>query len=320
MSLRVVFMGTPDFAVPSLNVLLRSGYKVVGVVTATDKWGGRGNKKLLESDVKKYAQANNIKILQPPNLKGKKFLEELKSLKADLQIVIAFRMLPKVVWEMPRLGTINLHGSLLPKYRGAAPINWAIMKGEKETGVSTFFLKHKIDTGNLLYQSKTTIEADETAGELYNRLKYMGATLILKTTKAVEAANYTALPQDDSLATEAPKIFHEDCSIPFRQSTQAVHDFIRGLSPHPAAWTLLDDQKLKIFRARKEIASHELEAGTIVTDHKKQLKIATLDGFIQLLNVQLTKRKRMDIKSFLNGYTPEKKAVPALIEKSVKNT
>ncbi|MCH2044700.1 MAG: methionyl-tRNA formyltransferase [Saprospiraceae bacterium] len=319
MSLRIVFMGTPDFAVPSLDILIKNGFNVVAVITSTDKWGGRGNKKLLESDVKKYAQEQGLKILQPPNLKNKAFLEELAALKADLQVVVAFRMLPRVVWDMPRLGTINLHGSLLPKYRGAAPINWAVIRGEKETGVSTFFLKHKIDTGNLLFQSKTTIGENETVGELYNRLKYIGADLMLKTLKAVEKEDYTPLPQDDALATKAPKIFHENCHINFEQSTQAVHDFVRGLSPYPAAWTLVDGQKLKIFQTLKEIVKHDLKAGTIVTDHKKYLKIATLDGFIQLINVQLTKRKRMDIKSFLNGYTIENSEVPAKIEPNIAN-
>lgn len=300
--MRIVFMGTPDFAVPSLDILVQNGYEIVGVITATDKWGGRGNKQLLESDVKKYAMEKGLHILQPKNLKDPAFLEELRALKADLQIVVAFRMMPEAVWNMPPLGTMNLHGSLLPKYRGAAPINWAVINGDKETGLTTFLLKHEIDTGDLLFQTKTEIGENETVGELYDRLKMIGAELLLKSVQTLEKGNYTLLPQDDSQVSHAPKIFHEDCLVNFHQSTEKVHNFVRGLSPYPTAWTMLDGEKLKIFRTEKEITTSTLPAGTIVTDNKKFVKIATENGFVHLLDVQLDKRKRMDIKSFLNGY------------------
>ncbi|MCP4439942.1 MAG: methionyl-tRNA formyltransferase [Aureispira sp.] len=303
MSLRIIFLGTPDFAVSSLDILVKNGYNVVAVITATDKWGGRGNKKLLESDVKKYAVANGIKVLQPPKLRNPEFLEELRSLKADLQVVVAFRMLPKAVWDMPRLGTMNLHGSLLPQYRGAAPINWAVINGEKETGVTTFFLKQAIDTGDLLLQAKTEIGEEETTGELYDRLKVIGADLVLKSVQTIELGEYTPQPQDNSLVSHAPKVFHDGCQVDFEQATQTVHNFVRGMSPYPTAWTLIDGQKLKIFKTKRRVEDHQHPAGSIHTDNKKYLHIATTDGYVELLDVQLTKRKRMDVKSFLNGYT-----------------
>lgn len=304
--MKIVFLGTPDFAVPSLDILVQNGFDVVGVVTATDKWGGRGNKKLLESDVKKYAVEKGLKVLQPKNLKSPDFQAELKALNADLQIVVAFRMLPEAVWNMPRLGTMNLHGSLLPQYRGAAPINWAVINGEKETGVTTFFLKHQIDTGDLLFQSKTAIDENETTGELYNRLKLIGADLMLKSVQAIESGSYQPQPQDNSKVSHAPKIFHQDCFIDFNKTTEEVHNFVRGMSPYPTAWTMVDGQKLKIFKTTKLIQSHNHPVGSLITDGKKYLHIATKDGFVELLDVQLTKRKRMDVKSFLNGYTIEK--------------
>jgi methionyl-tRNA formyltransferase len=304
MSLKIVFLGTPEFAVPSLKVLVENGFDVVGVVTATDKWGGRGGKKLLESDVKKYAQEQGLKILQPKNLKAPEFQEELRALNADLQIVVAFRMLPEAVWNMPRLGTMNLHGSLLPKYRGAAPINWAIINGEKETGVTTFFLKHAIDTGDLLFQERTAIGADETVGELYGRLMHIGADLMLKSVRTISEGNYTLQAQEEGAVTHAPKIFHENCQVDLNQSKQAVHDFVRGMSPYPAAWILIDEVKVKLFKT-KIVEDAELAnaaVGTIDTDGKKYLRIATTDGWVELLELQMTKRKRMDVKSFLNGY------------------
>ncbi len=301
--MRIVFMGTPDFAVPSLDILVKNGYEVVGVVTATDKYGGRGNKQLIESAVKKYAVANDLKVLQPTNLKSPTFQAELKALNADLQIVVAFRMLPVAVWNMPPLGTMNLHGSILPKYRGAAPLNWAIMNGEKETGATTFFLKHEIDTGDLLLTTKLAIGEEENVGEIHDKLMLQGATLVLESVQTIEKGNYQTLPQDESLVCEAPKIFHETCSIDFNQSTQKVHDFIRGLSPYPTAWTILDGQKLKIYRAKRIFESHNLSVGQFVSDNKHFLKVATLDGFIDLLEIQLQGRKQMDIKAFLNGYT-----------------
>lgn len=300
--MRIVFMGTPDFAVPSLEILLENGYDVVGVITATDKMGGRGNKKLIESDVKKYAKSKGLHILQPKNLKSPAFIEELRALKADLQIVVAFRMLPEIVWNMPPIGTFNLHGSLLPKYRGAAPIHWAVINGEKETGVTTFFLQHKIDTGNILFQSKLSIGENETTGELYNRMKVLGAELTLKTVQTIESGDYTPQKQDDTAATHAPKIFHDTCQINFEQPTLHVHNFIRGMSPFPTAWTMLDDKKLKIFKTLKIIETHEHEVGSFHSDNKKQLKIATKDGYVDVLELQLQGKKRMKIKDFLNGF------------------
>jgi len=306
---RIVFFGTPDFAVASLDILLKNGHDVVGVVTAYDKWGGRGNKKLLESDVKKYAVEKGLNILQPKNMKKAEFQDVLRALNADLHIVVAFRMMPRAVWSMPPLGTMNLHGSLLPKYRGAAPINWAVINGEAETGVTTFLLKHEIDTGDLLYQESTKIGENETTGELYNRLKNIGAELILKSVEALESGNYKPVPQDNNKVSHAPKIFHKDCFINFDQTTQQVHNFVRGMSPYPTAWTLVDGEKLKVFKTEKEIIEHADSPGTIATDGKRELKIATKDGYVKLIDLQLTKRKRMDVKSFLNGYSIQTKVV-----------
>lgn len=307
--MKIVFMGTPDFAVPSLERLVEAGYDVVGVITATDKWGGRGNKKLLESDVKKYAQSKGLKILQPKNLKNPEFQAELKALGADLQVVVAFRMLPESVWNMPPMGTMNLHGSLLPQYRGAAPIHWAVINGETETGVTTFLLQHEIDTGDLLFQAKTPVDPNETTGQVYNRLKEIGADLLLKSVQALESGDYQLQAQDNSKVSHAPKIFHQDCQINFNQSATVVHNFIRGMSPFPTAWTMLDGEKLKVFESRPELVAHERTPGSIWTDDKKVLKIATTDGFVQLLDVQLTKRKRMPVQSFLNGYSIQNKSV-----------
>ncbi len=300
--MRIIFMGTPDFAVPSLDILIQNGYNIVGVITATDKRGGRGNKKILESGVKKYAKEKGLNILQPPNLKAPEFVEELRALKADLQIVVAFRMLPRVVWDMPPMGTFNLHGSLLPKFRGAAPINWAIMRNEAETGLTTFFLKQKIDTGNMLFQAKLPIGENETAGELHDRMMILGADLTLKTIRAIENNDYTTKVQDESLVSHASKIFHNTCQVDFDQSTLTVHNFIRGLSPYPTAWTMLNDKKLKLFRTLKEIVEHDHEAGSFHSNNKNSIKIATKDGYVQILELQLQGRKRMKVKDFLNGF------------------
>ena len=295
-------MGTPDFAVPSLQILLENGYEVVGVITSTDKLGGRGKKKLIESAVNKFAVANGLKVLQPKNLKAPAFVEEVRALKADLQIVVAFRMLPEVIWNMPRLGTVNVHGSLLPKYRGAAPINWAVINGEQETGVTTFLLQHEIDTGDLLLQKTTAIGENETAGEVYNRLMHIGATALLETVQVLASGNYKTQAQDNSLVTKAPKIFHETCKIDFSRNTLAIHNFIRGLSPYPTAWTTLDEKKLKIFKTEKEIVAHEHPAGLFFSDNKHFIKVSTLDGYVHLLDLQLAGKKRMEVKAFLNGY------------------
>lgn len=294
-------MGTPDFAVPSLKILLDNGYNVVGVITATDKYGGRGKKKLLESPVKKFAVENGLKVLQPEKFRNEDFLEELRSLNANLQIVVAFRMLPEVVWNMPEIGTFNLHGSLLPKYRGAAPIHWAVINGEKETGCTTFFLKHKIDTGDVLFRAKMPVGEDETTGEVHDRMMEIGADLVLKTVKAIESEDYELQKQDDEQATKAPKLFHETCEINFNQELEIVHNFIRGLSPWPTAWTKLEDLELKILASTKEKGDHEYQPGTLITDNKKVLKVAVIGGFINIHRLQLQGKKRMETVAFLNG-------------------
>jgi methionyl-tRNA formyltransferase len=310
--MRIIFMGTPEFAVPSLQILLENGYKVVAVVTATDKFGGRGGKQLIESPVKKFARANGIPVLQPANLKAPAFEEELRSYQADLQVVVAFRMLPEVVWDMPRIGTFNLHGSLLPKYRGAAPINWAVINGERETGATTFFIRHEIDTGDMLFQEKMAIGENETAGEVHDRMMHLGAALVLKTVQAIEQGGYVLHKQEETQASKAPKIFHETCGINFDQTALQVHNFIRGLSPYPGAWTRwktpdtgrpteLDGLEMKIFKTLKETSRHAFLPGTFITDGKKSLKIATRDGFVQVLELQMEGRRRMDVVSFLNG-------------------
>lgn len=302
MDLRIVFMGTPSFAVPSLSILLENGFNVVGVITSTDKYGGRGKKTLLESDVKKFAKAKGLPILQPKNLKDPIFLEALALWKANLQIVVAFRMLPEVVWNMPELGTFNLHGSLLPKYRGAAPLNWAIINGDKETGVSTFFLQHEIDTGDLLLQESLPIGENETAGELHDRMMDLGAKTVLKTVQKIKGQAITGQKQNDALASKAPKIFHNTCQVDFHQSTQKVHDFIRGMSPYPAAWTLLDGKTLKLLRSTKEVEAPKTPPGSFETDNKSFIKISTLDGYVQIHELQLQGRKRMATGEFLNGF------------------
>lgn len=295
-------MGTPDFAVPSLDILVKNGYNIVGVVTSADKYGGRGMKKLIESPVKKYAVEKGLRVLQPKNLKSPEFVDELKSLKADLQIVVAFRMLPEVVWNMPPLGTYNLHSSLLPKFRGAAPINWAIIKGEKETGVTSFKLQHKIDTGDILFQEKLKIGEEETAGELHDRLMDLGAGVVLKTVNAIKQGKVELHAQDDIEATKAPKIFTEDCEINWDDTTSNIHNFIRGLSPYPGAWTILDGKVFKIFKAVKLENQQNDKPGKIFTDNKKVLQISTNDGLIDVMEIKMQGKKKMDIRSFLNGY------------------
>ncbi len=300
--MRIVFMGTPDFAVPSLEILLQHGYDIPAVVTAPDKPGGRLG--MLESAVKKCAVAHGIPVLQPEKLKNPDFLTQLRDLKADLQVVVAFRMLPEAVWAMPPLGTLNLHGSLLPKYRGAAPINWAVINGETETGVTTFLLRHEIDTGDVLFQEKIPIGENETAGELYERLMLIGARLVLHTVQALENGSAKALPQQNTEATHAPKIFTETCRVNFDQPTGTVHNFIRGLSPHPGAWTIFDQKNLKIFRTEKagQQKTGGLEAGRFFSDGKNYLAISTNDGFVHVLELQIEGKRRMTVREFLNGY------------------
>lgn len=299
---RIVFMGTPEFAVASLHALVQAGFNIVGVVTAPDKPAGRGMK-LQESAVKKYAAEHNLHILQPEKLKNPAFIEELRALQADVQVVVAFRMLPEVVWDMPPMGTINLHGSLLPQYRGAAPINWAIINGETHTGVTTFKLQHAIDTGNILLQETIAISENETAGDLHDEMKEVGAALLVKTIQQLSAGTLHDTPQaNDSALRHAPKIYTETCRIDWSATTAAIHNLIRGLSPYPAAFTQLDGKVLKIYRSAKETATHTLPPGTPQTDGKTYLKFACADGFIYALDIQLEGKKRMPVSDFLRGY------------------
>lgn len=299
--MKIVFMGTPEFAVPSLEILLDNGYDVPAVVTAPDKPGGRHG--LQVSAVKQFAQTRGLRVLQPEKLKNPAFLEALRELKADLQVVVAFRMLPEVVWNMPPLGTMNLHASLLPKYRGAAPINWAIINGEPETGLTTFLLKHEIDTGDLLFQERLPIGDNETAGELHARMMVLGAQLVLKSVQALERGEARPLPQSDAEASHAPKIFTEDCQIDFSQPAARVHNFIRGLSPHPGAWTSLDGKKLKILRTEKELSDvGQLPPGSFFSDGKSYLKISAADGYLNVLELQIEGKRHMNVRDFLNGY------------------
>jgi methionyl-tRNA formyltransferase len=300
--LRIVFIGTPEFAVASLKVMLEAGYQVVGVITAPDKPAGRGMQ-LQYSAVKKYALEQGLHILQPTNLKNPQFLDELRDLRADLQVVIAFRMLPEVVWNMPPLGTFNLHASLLPDYRGAAPINWAIINGEMETGITTFFLKHEIDTGRLLLQEKVTLDDQITAGELHDELMLKGAQLVLRSLQLIESGNYTTVEQELKPGTKhAPKLFTPHCLINWHNSATQVHNLIRGLSPYPAAFTRIGGKVLKIYKSIKEEKNHTHPAGTIVSDGKTLLGVAVPDGFVYLQEVQLEGKKRMKTDEFLRGF------------------
>jgi methionyl-tRNA formyltransferase len=299
--MRIVFMGTPDFAVASLDALLKAGHDVAGVVTAADKPAGRGQK-IQESAVKRYAVENGLKVLQPLKLKDPLFLEELAALKAEVQVVVAFRMLPEVVWNMPPRGTINLHASLLPDYRGAAPINHAIINGETITGVTTFFLKHEIDTGDVIFSDEVTIGPEESAGELHNKLMETGARLLVKTIDAIEKDNYKEVPQQlHEDQKHAPKIFKEFCEINWDQPLQKVHNLIRGLSPYPTAFTKLQDKNLKVFKAEMENESPEEQPGSFITDGKTYLKFATQDGYLKLTDIQYEGKKRMQIDEFLRG-------------------
>ena len=296
-------MGTPEFAVPSLQILIENGFEVVGVVTATDKPGGRGRREMIETPVKRFALANGLPVFQPEKLRDPNFQEALRQTGANLFVVVAFRMLPKSVWAMPEFGTFNLHGSLLPRFRGAAPINWAIIRGESVTGVTSFFIQEEIDTGNILFQESIEIGPDETAGELHDRMMHLGAEVVLKTVQAIEKGPVQALPQDEALASQAPKIFHETCEIDFNQSARDVHNFIRGMSPYPGAYTHIEGQTLKILRSMPEEQPHSYPPGQFFSNKKNTFKISTLDGFVHLLELQLEGRRRLDIKSFLNGFS-----------------
>lgn len=308
--LRIVYMGTPEFAVESLKRLVEGGYNVVAVITMPDKPMGRHGSVLQPSPVKQYAVSQGLKVLQPEKLKDEAFIGELQSLHADLQIVVAFRMLPEVVWAMPRLGTFNLHASLLPQYRGAAPINWAVINGETETGITTFFLKHEIDTGEIIDQVRIPIADTDDVGVVYDKLMRLGGDLVLKTVDAILDGNVKTVPQESvPLSGElypAPKIFKETCRIDWTQGTKRIYDFIRGLSPYPGAWTEFHVGEtvstLKLFETQKIFADHALEPGAFVTDGKSYLHIATSDGYLNVLSLQLAGKKRMGIADFMKGY------------------
>jgi methionyl-tRNA formyltransferase len=300
--LRIIFMGTPEFAVPSLEILIQHQYTVVAVITAPDKPQGRGQK-ITFSPVKECAVKHSIPVLQPTNLKSPEFIEELKSYNANLQVVVAFRMLPEVVWAMPEYGTFNLHASLLPHYRGAAPINWAIINGEKETGVTTFFLKHEIDTGSIIFQEKEIIHDTDDAGSLYDRLMIRGGNLVLKTVQAIASGDYPAQPQPESAAIKhAPKIFKETCEINWNQPATKIINFIRGLSPYPAAWTILKGKTFKVYKSEKvEKTNSDEDAGTLDTDNKTYLYIKASDGWVSIRELQPEGKKRMTVQEFFRG-------------------
>ncbi|MBR2618197.1 MAG: methionyl-tRNA formyltransferase [Paludibacteraceae bacterium] len=304
--LRIVYMGTPEFAVEPLKRLVEEGYNVVGVVTMPDKPAGRGQH-VQESPVKKYALQEDIPLLQPEKLRDEDFLVQLKMWQADIQVVVAFRMLPEVVWNMPRLGTFNLHASLLPQYRGAAPINWAIINGEKETGVTTFFLKHEIDTGNIILQRSTPISEQDNVGTLYDRLMHMGAELVVETMERITMGDVSTMPQDDSVATNpAPKIFKDDCKINWDKPAIELHNFVRGLSPYPAAFTEVKNEKgqvlsLKVLETEVIDSTVAEQPGTLVSDGKNQLLFATSEGYLSVKRLQLAGKKAMTTQELLRG-------------------
>ncbi len=300
--LRIIFMGTPEFAVPSLEILVKNGCRVVAVVTAPDKPKGRGQE-VATSAVKDAALRHSIPVLQPTNLKSADFITAVRAFDANLQVVVAFRMLPEVIWQMPLLGTFNLHASLLPDYRGAAPINWAIINGEKETGTTTFFLQHAIDTGNILFQEKEPITADDDAGSLYERLMITGAALVLKTVDHIAAGTYKEAPQmPKQEAKHAPKIFKETCKINWHQDADKVYNFIRGLSPYPAAWTVLNDKTCKIYKtSRTNLKDKSLAPGAYVSDDQTYLYFQTSTHLLSIEELQLEGKKKMKIDAFLRG-------------------
>lgn len=307
--LRLVFMGTPEFACESLKALTENAYNVVGVVTVPDKPAGRGHK-ITESEVKQFAMKRGIPLLQPEKLKDESFIAALRSFNADLQVVVAFRMLPEIVWNMPPLGTINLHASLLPLYRGAAPLNWPIINGDMETGVTTFLLRHEIDTGNILSQEKIPINPEDTVGDIHDRLMILGSELLLKTINALAEGNVNPIPQEslkiDPNRLHAPKIFKEDCKIDWGKSGLQINNRIRGLSPYPTAWTNLVNAdnliSLKIFQSTFDPAVHTYSTGSILSDQKKYLKVAVSDGYIMIKDLQLAGKKRMPVEDFLRGF------------------
>ena len=303
--MKIIYMGTPDFAVEPLRRLVEAGKNIVAVVTMPDKPAGRGHK-IQFSPVKEYALSVNIPLLQPVNLKDPEFVEELRSYQADLQIVVAFRMLPEIVWNMPPLGTFNLHASLLPQYRGAAPINWAVINGETETGITTFFLQHEIDTGNIIMQEKIAIAPDDNAGIVHDRLMMLGADLVLRTVNQIESGNVASIPQPDGELKAAPKIFKDTCLINFNTTAESVRNLVRGLAPYPAAWIELTDPagnttNMKIYEVSKELCTSSHPVGTLICDGKKILKVAVQDGYIHLDQVQLAGKKRMPAADLMRG-------------------
>ncbi len=310
--LRIVFMGTPEFAVGILDTIYKNNYEIVGVITAADKPAGRGQK-IKYSAVKEYALEHNLRLLQPTNLKDETFLEELRSLNANLQIVVAFRMLPEVVWKMPKFGTFNLHASLLPEYRGAAPINWAIINGETKTGVTTFFIDDKIDTGAMILSDETLIGENESAGELHDRLMILGSGTVLKTLALIENGNVstTIQPTNDDIKT-AYKLNKDNCKIDFSKSGSEIHNLVRGLSPYPAAWCFIKDKdqewNVKLYETSFEKEAHQLETGSVIST-KKELKIAVKDGYLFIHSLQFPGKKRMLTHELLNGITFTEKAV-----------
>ena len=307
-TLRIIYMGTPDFAVESLRALVEGGYQVVAVVTMPDKPMGRHGSVLQPSPVKQYALEHGLKVLQPERLKDPAFIEELRSLQADLQVVVAFRMLPEVVWSMPPLGTFNAHASLLPKYRGAAPINWAIINGETETGITTFMLKHEIETGDIIDQVRIPIGDDDNMEAVHDRLMQLSGRLVTKTVDSIIDGTFRTVPQADIegvTPTTAPKIFRDTCRIDWNQPTKRIYDFIRGLSPYPAAWTMLDGKSVKIFEAKKETAGPARPVhspGTIVSDGKTFLKVCTADGLLDIETLQIEGKKKMSVPDLLRGF------------------
>ena len=308
--LRIVFMGTPDFAVTILKHLVENDYSIVGVITAPDKPAGRG-RKLNQSAVKKYALTQNLNILQPVNLKGQDFIDDLSALKANLQIVVAFRMLPKIVWNMPVFGTFNLHASLLPEYRGAAPINWAIINGETKTGVTTFFIDDKIDTGEIILQKEVAIKEDEIVGELHDTLMYLGAELVLETVALIKNNNVTTFKQPEKEEKTAYKLFPDTCKIDWNDTVSNIYNKIRGLNPYPAAWSTIYNNSIetpvKIYNVKKEVLAHSTKIGNIIAS-KKSLKVAAQDGYIIINELKLSGKKKMDTQSLLNGFQFSKEA------------
>lgn len=303
--MRIVFMGTPEFAVPTLDILLKNNFDIAAVITAPDKPAGRGQQ-LSQSAVKKYALAAGLPILQPTNLKNPEFIAQLKALDADIQVVVAFRMLPAAIYGMPPKGCINLHASLLPQYRGAAPINWAVINGEATTGLTTFFIVEAIDTGQIIFQTPIEIAPDDTAGSLHDRMLKPGAELMLKTVRAIEAGNAPSRPQNlEEMTHAAPKIYTETCQIDWEKNARQLYNFIRGLSPYPTALSILNGQVLKVYAVARTGQATEMPAGSLYTDGKKQLWVATADEWLALVDIQLQGKKKMSAEEFLRGYRGE---------------